>query len=194
MLASVRLRSAASATALVAGLLLSQGAALPRAAAGGVSEVAETAVVPAAAPQRVEARVTMRPRPWVSPVEGHRLTGRFGDVSGLWSSGAHTGLDFAVAAGTPIRSVTDGRVTSAAYEGAYGNHTVVRLEDGTEVWYSHQTSIVVSPGERVRAGQVIGYVGSTGNVTGPHLHLEVHAPGRGAVDPETALAGHGVRL
>jgi murein DD-endopeptidase MepM/ murein hydrolase activator NlpD len=132
---------------------------------------------------------------WVRPIaSGYRLTATFGQCSGLWSS-CHTGLDLAVPSGTPIHSVAAGRVTETGYDGAYGNKTVVTLEDGTELWYCHQTSVEVSVGDTVAPGQQIGTVGSTGNTTGPHLHLEVH-PGAGddAVDPAAALAEHGVAL
>ncbi len=130
---------------------------------------------------------------WHLPVTSgvYHLTSRFGECSFLWSN-CHTGLDFAAPSGTPIESVANGVVTSTGYSGAYGNRTIVTLEDGTELWYCHQTSYAVSVGESVRGGQLIGYVGSTGNVTGPHLHLEVH-PGAGdAVDPFAALVVHGV--
>lgn len=128
---------------------------------------------------------------WVLPVTGYRLTGRFGQRSSLWST-IHTGLDFAGPSGTTIVSIAGGTVKSAGYEGAYGNRTVITLLDGTDIWYCHQSRIVVKPGETVGPGQTIGYTGSTGNVTGPHLHLEVHPNGGGAVDPEPALIAHGV--
>ena len=67
-----------------------------------------------------------KPPTAVLPVSGYHLTGRFGDVSGYWAT-VHTGLDFAAAYGTPIRSIEDGMVVSAAYDGSYGNKTVVRL-------------------------------------------------------------------
>lgn len=127
---------------------------------------------------------------WVLPLLDYRLTARFGEY-GLWAS-AHTGLDFAAPSGTPIRAVAGGTVTSAGYDGSYGNKTVVTLEDGTELWYAHQTSFGVSVGDTVRSGEVIGYVGSTGNSTGPHLHLEVR-PGAGdPVDPYAAMVANGV--
>lgn len=129
--------------------------------------------------------------PWVSPVHGYRLTGRFGDVSGYWSS-AHTGLDFATALGSPIRSIAGGVVVSADYDGAYGAKTVIRLPGGTEVWYCHQDSQAVVPGQQVERGEVIGTVGATGNTTGPHLHLEIHPGGGGPVDPEVSLRRHRV--
>ena len=126
---------------------------------------------------------------WVLPVTGYQLTGRFGQRSSLWST-FHTGLDFAGASGTTIVSVSGGIVKSAGYEGAYGNRTVITLPDGTDIWYAHQSRIVVNAGDKVGPGQTIGYTGSTGNVTGPHLHLEVHPGGGPAVDPAIALPQH----
>ena len=127
---------------------------------------------------------------WHLPVAGYHLTARFGDY-GLWSS-YHTGLDFAAPSGTPIYAVANGTISSASYDGSYGNKTVETLEDGTELWYCHQTSFVVSAGETVHAGELIGYIGSTGHVTGPHLHLEVRPGGGDPVDPYSALVVHGV--
>lgn len=167
---------------------------------GGLSLVAAPAPTTVTAPEpelpayRLVAGASIAVEPWIAPVHGYRLTGRFADVSSHWSSGSHTGLDFATETGSPIRSVADGVVVSTAYEGAYGNKTVVRTEDGTEVWYCHQDTQSVAPGERVRRGQVIGTVGTTGNVTGPHLHLEIRPGGGAPVDPEAILAGHRVEL
>jgi murein DD-endopeptidase MepM/ murein hydrolase activator NlpD len=137
------------------------------------------------------AGTVLRPLPWRLPVTHYRLTGRFGDVSGLWSK-VHTGLDFAAAYGTPIRAVAPGVVVSVGYDGAYGEKTVVRLADGTVLWYCHQSDTRVQVGQQVTAGQVIGAIGSTGNTTGPHLHLEVHEHGK-PLDPFPALVAHGVR-
>lgn len=130
---------------------------------------------------------------WVLPVTGYRLTARFGQAGGYWSSGYHSGLDFAGPSGTTIVSVAAGVVVSTGYEGAYGNRTIIRLADGTEIWYCHQSRIVVRTGQHVSPSEVIGYTGSTGNVSGPHLHLEVHPGGNGPVDPYAALIQHGVR-
>ena len=130
---------------------------------------------------------------WQLPITAgvYHLTSRFGECSGLWSH-CHTGLDFAAPSGTPIHAVANGVVTSTGYDGSYGNKTVVMLEDGTELWYAHQSAYAVNVGDTVVGGQVIGYVGSTGNTTGPHLHLEVR-PGAGdPVDPYYALIAHGV--
>jgi murein DD-endopeptidase MepM/ murein hydrolase activator NlpD len=129
---------------------------------------------------------------WQLPVAGYHLTARFGDSSGLWAH-YHTGLDFAAPAGTEIHAVANGVVTSVGYDGAYGNKTVVTLDDGTELWYCHQTSYIVNVGDQVTGGELIGYVGSTGNVTGPHLHLEVRPGGGDPVDPYAALVVHGLQ-
>ncbi|WP_324502847.1 M23 family metallopeptidase [Nocardioides sp.] len=127
---------------------------------------------------------------WVLPTVGYHLTATFGEY-GLWSS-MHTGLDFAAPPGTPIYAVAGGVVTSVGYDGAYGNKTVITLDDGTELWFCHQTSFLVSVGQEVRSGEQIGTVGSTGHTTGPHLHLEVRPGGGDPVDPYAALVAHGV--
>ena len=119
------------------------------------------------------------------------LTGEFGDVSCYWAS-AHTGLDFATGSGTPIRSVSDGVVTSARWDGSYGYKTVVRLEDGSVLWYCHQDSVAGRVGQRLAAGDVLGFVGSSGNVTGAHLHLEVRRDGQ-LVDPYARAVERGLR-
>jgi murein DD-endopeptidase MepM/ murein hydrolase activator NlpD len=130
---------------------------------------------------------------WVLPVQAgvYHLTARFGEYSALWSH-FHTGLDFAAPTGTPIMAVAGGTITETGYSGAYGNRTIETLPDGTELWYCHQNEFGTTVGASVRPGQTIGYVGSTGNVTGPHLHLEVHPGGGDAVDPYAALVAHGL--
>jgi murein DD-endopeptidase MepM/ murein hydrolase activator NlpD len=126
---------------------------------------------------------------WVMPLDTVSLTARFGEY-GLWSS-YHTGLDFNGNTGDPIYAVANGVVTSVGYDGAYGNKTVLTLEDGTEIWFCHQTDTYVSEGEVVRAGETIGTVGTTGNVTGSHLHVEVRPGGGDPVDPYQAFLVHG---
>jgi murein DD-endopeptidase MepM/ murein hydrolase activator NlpD len=141
---------------------------------------------------RAEKEAAALTRAWVLPLApGYRLTAGFGECSALWAH-CHTGLDFAAPRGTPVRAVAEGTVTEVGPAGAYGNRTVETLEDGTELWYCHQDTIGVGVGDQVAAGQEIGRVGSTGNTTGPHLHLEVR-PGAGdPVDPAVALTAHGV--
>ena len=162
-----------------------------RVGARQISPVALTNLVP---PARVVPgeRLVAKPPPWRLPVVGYHLTGRFGQSSGLWAH-THTGLDFAAPEGTEIHSIGPGTVLSAAYDGSFGNKTVVRLTDGTVLWYCHQSAFGVRPGQRLQPGDLVGYVGSTGNVTGPHLHLEVHPGGsKSAIDPETWLPEHGL--
>ena len=138
-----------------------------------------------------DARERAEPAPpkWVTPMLGYRLTAGFGDV-GLWSS-SHTGQDFAAPAGTPVRSVGDGRIIFAGWDGAYGNKVVVEHPDGTLTWYAHLLSFVRTGGV-VRAGDVIARVGSTGNSTGNHLHLEVWPAGGPAIPPLPWLRARGV--
>lgn len=144
-------------------------------------------------PYRVAPVTTLTDRPtWFVPVSDYRLTARFG-ATGFWSS-AHTGLDFAAPSGTPIVAVTGGLVTQAGYDGAYGYKTVVQADDGTEFWYCHQSAILVSVGQTVDPGEVIGAVGSTGNSTGSHLHLEVRADPDTPLDPYAELVRRGLTL
>jgi hypothetical protein len=127
---------------------------------------------------------------WVLPTVGYHLTARFGQT-GLWSS-IHTGLDFAAPSGNPIYAIADGVITSAGYDGAYGNKTVETLPDGTEIWYCHQSTIGVDVGDKVTQSEQIGTLGSTGHVTGPHVHIEVRPGGGDPVDPYPEFIYHGV--
>ncbi len=127
---------------------------------------------------------------WVLPLASYGITATFGQY-GLWAN-YHTGLDFNANTGDPIMAIANGTVTSTGYDGAYGNKTAVTLDDGTEIWFCHQTTIYVSVGDRVTGGEVIGTVGATGNVTGSHLHLEVRPGGGGPVDPFQAFVEHGI--
>jgi murein DD-endopeptidase MepM/ murein hydrolase activator NlpD len=127
----------------------------------------------------------------ILPLRGYRLSAGFGLAGPLWES-SHTGLDFSAPSGTDLVAVADATVTEVADAGPYGLRTILTLEDGTDVWYCHQLVALVSPGESVEIGEVIGLVGSTGNSTGPHLHLEVHPAGGGATDPAAWLSTAGV--
>ena len=145
----------------------------------------------AAAAEKQAARI--KENRWILPVSGYHVTNTFGMVRSYYSS-SHTGLDLACPSGTEIRAVANGVISELRYDGAYGNLTVLTLDDGTEIWYGHQTGYAsgLSTGDEVSQGDLIGYVGSTGNSTGPHLHIEVR-PGAGdPVDPAPAFAVHGV--
>jgi murein DD-endopeptidase MepM/ murein hydrolase activator NlpD len=127
----------------------------------------------------------------VRPLGGYHLSAGYGASGPLWES-VHTGLDFGAASGTDLVAVADATVTEVADAGPYGLRTILTLEDGTDIWYCHQLAALVSPGERVEIGELIGLVGSTGNSTGPHLHLEVRPGGGAATDPAAWLAAAGV--
>jgi murein DD-endopeptidase MepM/ murein hydrolase activator NlpD len=94
----------------------------------------------------------------------------------------HTGIDLGASYGTPIAAAAAGTVIYAGWLGGYGNLTVIDHGGGLATAYGHQSRIAVSFGEQVAQGQTIGYVGSTGHSTGPHLHFEVRVNGQ-AVDP-----------
>lgn len=126
------------------------------------------------------------------PTSAYTLTSHYGDSGSMWSSGYHTGLDFAAPTGTPAKAVAAGKITSAGWSGAYGYRIVLELADGTEVWYCHLSSMSVTSGP-VAAGDTIGRVGATGNVTGPHLHLEVRKGGS-TVDPMAWLTSKGLNV
>jgi murein DD-endopeptidase MepM/ murein hydrolase activator NlpD len=100
--------------------------------------------------------------------------------------GFHAGLDIANDPGTTIRAARDGVVVSASYDGAYGNAVVISHGNGVTTRYAHCSRMLVSPGQRVEAGQPIGAVGTTGRATGPHVHFEVRVNGS-AVDPRGFL-------
>lgn len=89
----------------------------------------------------------------------------------------HAGIDFAAAYGSPIYAVTDGVVSYAGRHGGHGNYVRIQHGGGLATGYAHMSRIAASPGQRVRRGQVIGYVGSTGLSTGPHLHYELYRNG-----------------
>lgn len=92
---------------------------------------------------------------------------------GAYSLGYHTGTDFAASQGTVVKAVAAGTVVASDPSGAYGINVLIKHEDGTYALYAHLSSRTVQPGTQVKAGRMIGLSGSTGNSTGPHLHLEI---------------------
>lgn len=111
----------------------------------------------------------------VTPVKG-MITSRYGAVSSV-RSGAHTGTDIACPLGTPIKAVASGTVVFAERNGSYGNLIKVSHGNGVETWYAHCSELYGTVGQQVKAGDVIAAVGSTGNSTGNHLHLEIRVNG-----------------
>jgi murein DD-endopeptidase MepM/ murein hydrolase activator NlpD len=118
----------------------------------------------------------------VTPIDGARLTSRFGNRRHpvLGYSRMHRGLDFAAPAGTPVMAAGKGIVEFAGRQGNYGNTLRIRHPNEYHTLYAHLSRFAsgVRRGARVKQGQTIGYVGSTGLATGPHLHYEVHHRGK----------------
>jgi murein DD-endopeptidase MepM/ murein hydrolase activator NlpD len=132
-----------------------------------------------------------------TPIDGARLTSRFGNRMHpiLGFTAVHKGVDFGAPPGTPIQAAGDGIVEQAGWFGGYGNF--VRIRHGAEyaTAYAHMSRYAggIRPGQRVRQGQVVGYVGMTGQSTGPHLHYEVIR--RGAqINPVNVMLPAGRKL
>ena len=118
------------------------------------------------------------------PVSG-TITSRYG-VSSRIRKSSHTGLDISAKSGTPIKAIASGTVTCAKYSGSYGNLVKIDHGNGVETWYAHTSKMYVKVGQKVEAGKTIAAVGSTGNSTGPHLHLEIRVNGK-TVNPQKYL-------
>ncbi|MCH9816534.1 MAG: M23 family metallopeptidase [Actinomycetia bacterium] len=119
----------------------------------------------------------------VPPLRKYRISAVFRQP-GPHSGGIHSGLDFAAPTGREILAVSGGKVIAARAMGGAGNSVIVRMPNGQHVLYGHMSRIGAKPGQRVQPGDAIGRVGSTGNSTGPHLHLQVNQPNGGeAIDP-----------
>ncbi|MER6534268.1 M23 family metallopeptidase [Streptomyces sp. 900105755] len=130
------------------------------------------------------------------PVTGGTIGTGYHVAGSMWSSGYHTGVDFVVPTGTPVKAVGTGTVVTAGWGGAYGNQVVIRLADGYYAQYGHLSALSVSVGQTVTAGQQVGLSGATGNVTGPHLHFEIRTtPDYGSdVNPVAYLRSKGVTV
>ncbi|MGQ5230131.1 M23 family metallopeptidase [Streptomyces sp. MN3] len=133
---------------------------------------------------------------FVSPIPGSYVSTAYQSGGAIWSSGSHTGIDFHAASGTPVQSVGVGTVVEAGWGGAYGNQVVIKMHDGTYTQYAHLSSVSVSAGQEVTAGQQIGLSGATGNVTGAHLHFEARMSAEygSDLDPVAYLRSHGVNI
>jgi murein DD-endopeptidase MepM/ murein hydrolase activator NlpD len=128
---------------------------------------------------------------WVRPVAAP-ITSPFGPRWGGW----HPGVDFGAHYGTPIHVVGAGTVIGAGYlagENGYGQLVLVRHSPGVVTAYAHMSRVFVHAGQHVRTGELLGLVGATGHVTGPHLHFEVRLDGA-KVNPVPWLRRHGVRV
>ncbi len=127
-------------------------------------------------------RLSILPDLW--PTDGGVISSPYGGRTGPINGGFdwHPGLDIAVDIGTPVYAAAMGTVDKAGWNGGYGQYVRIRHGNGYESAYGHMSGIAVSPGQQVRKGEIIGFVGSTGYSTGPHLHFEVFVDGEN-VDP-----------
>ena len=118
------------------------------------------------------------------PLDGLTLTSGYGmrNHPVLGGRRQHNGVDLAAPTGTPVYATADGRVGMAQWYSSYGNYVQIEHGGALQTRYAHLSSYTVAPGDMVRKGDLIGYVGSTGRSTGPHLHYEVRVAGE-AVDP-----------
>ena len=112
---------------------------------------------------------------FIRPISG-KITSRFGSISRVRTS-AHKGLDIGAPTGTKIAAAASGTVTCSSYQGSLGNLIVISHGNGIETYYGHCSKLYAKVGQYVNQGEIIAAVGSTGNSTGPHLHLEIKVNG-----------------
>ena len=120
----------------------------------------------------------------IRPVSG-TITSRFGVSSNIRVS-SHTGLDIAAPTGTPVKAAASGTVTFSGWKGSYGNMIVISHGNGVQTYYGHCNKLYATVGQTISQGETIAAVGSTGNSTGPHLHLEIRVNGV-AYNPQNYL-------
>ena len=126
---------------------------------------------------------------WMKPVNVPFGT-KFGVKGPMWASGRHTGLDFPAKVGTRVGAVDNGTVNKVENGGPYGKHVTISHGGGLASLYAHMSAMVAKAGASIKQGARVGSVGATGNVTGPHLHLEARINGK-SVDPMPYLTGSG---
>ncbi|GFH39207.1 M23 family metallopeptidase [Streptomyces pacificus] len=186
----LRTRGAVMAAGLGAVMIVGAGAGVASAGA------AQSAPAVAEAKPAAQAQVAA----WVKPVSGYTLTAGFNQGGAMWSH-KHSGQDFAVPVGTPVKAVSSGVVVKAGPNGggdgsAYGNAVVVKHANGKYSQYAHLSKINVNVGQSVSTGKVIALSGNTGNSSGPHLHFEIRTtPHYGsALNPANFLRAQGVTI
>jgi len=126
---------------------------------------------------------------WMLPATDYDLSSPFGERWGR----LHAGVDLAVPLGAPVYAMHSGTVVVSRWDGGYGYAVMIDHGNGEQTLYGHNSSLLVSEGQEVEAGERIALAGNTGYSFGPHIHLEVHIDGE-AVDPVPWLQEHGVDL
>ncbi|MEV6205316.1 M23 family metallopeptidase [Streptomyces sp. NPDC051771] len=165
------------------------------------AQAAKAAQVKAAAKKAAaKPAAAKKAKGWVKPVASYALSASFNQGGAMWAH-KHSGQDFAVPTGTPVKAAGAGTVVKAGPNGggdgpAYGNAIVVKHANGTYSQYAHLSKIKVHVGQKVGAGQQIALSGNTGNSSGPHLHFEIRTtPNYGsAINPAAFLRTHGVTI
>lgn len=140
-------------------------------AAKEAAKVVRNAKERAARKARVERKRIAQQRKITRPASGD-ISANFGQRSRNWEV-RHTGIDFDADFGTKVGAVMAGKVIFRGYVRGYGNLVVIRNKKGVDFWYAHMSKIKAKWHQPLRSGQTVGYVGDTGNATGPHLHLEI---------------------
>lgn len=158
------------------------------------------ATAPAPAPQAAAPAAAPASSGWVAPVNACITSGYGSRQLAGRAAAFHWGVDLGAGYGAPIHAVNSGTVVSSGwiYSG-YGIDTLIQNDGGDWSHYAHQSQTIVGPGQHVEAGEVIGYVGATGDVTGPHLHFEIWTRGSWGgsnpqINPIAFMADHGVTL
>ncbi|MFI8824610.1 M23 family metallopeptidase [Streptomyces sp. NPDC053431] len=177
-----------------------QVAAQLKAAQVKAAQVKAAQVKVAAAKAQAKPVAAKKVASWIKPVSSYTLTASFNQGGAMWAH-KHSGQDFAVPVGTPVKAAASGTVVKAGPYGggdgpAYGNAIVIKHANGTYSQYAHLSKIKVSIGQKVAVGQQIALSGNTGNSSGPHLHFEIRTtPNYGsAVNPAAFLRAHGVTI
>jgi murein DD-endopeptidase MepM/ murein hydrolase activator NlpD len=125
------------------------------------------------------------------PIKNGKITTAYKKPGKMWSKGYHTGVDFAMPAGTPVVAVADGKIENANWGKSYGNQVIQKV-DGGWVIYAHLSKVRIKPGQVAKKGDIVGEVGTTGNSSGNHLHFEYRSKMRWSdgvdLDPKAILA------
>ncbi|MEU6986973.1 M23 family metallopeptidase [Streptomyces sp. NPDC046324] len=189
--------AATGASAAVAAQADAQAQAAVKAAVAKQAAAKKAAVAKAVKAAPVAAK---KAPSWVKPVGGYTLSASFNQGGAMWAH-KHSGQDFAVPVGTPVKAAGAGTVVKAGPNGggdgpAYGNAIVVKHANGKYSQYAHLSKINVHIGQKVGAGQKIALSGNTGNSSGPHLHFEIRTtPNYGsALNPAAFLRSMGVTI
>ncbi|MGY0017759.1 M23 family metallopeptidase [Streptomyces sp. cg35] len=175
-----------------------QAGALPGVAAASLDAQATAQAKAASSAKQAAAK---KAASWIDPVAKYTLSAGYAQGGSMWSTGKHSGQDYAVAIGTNVMAVHGGTVVKTGPNGAgdgpaYGNAIVIKHANGTYSQYAHLSRIDVRVGQNVSTGQHIALSGNTGNSSGPHLHFEIRTtPNYGsAVNPVAFLNSKGVRV